>query len=81
MEWGSLAGMITALATVITALGGLIVSIRVLIPNFKQTKEVHKVVNQQKTDMERYQKALIDVLAAHGIDIPVDQSKLDTGEH
>lgn len=77
MEWGTIAGMLTAGATLLTAIGGLIVTIKVMIPNFKVNKSTHKIVNQQRTNMEQYQKALIKVLAAHDIEIPEDQSKLD----
>jgi hypothetical protein len=78
MELGTIAGAVTAIATMITAIGGLLVAIKVLIPNFKQTKEVHEIVNQQRTDMQKYMKVLENALSAHGIDIPVDQSKIDT---
>jgi hypothetical protein len=42
MEWGTIAGVLTAFATLLTAAGGLIVSIKVLIPNFKTNKETHR---------------------------------------
>ena len=74
MEWGTIAGMITAIATVLTALGGVMVSLTVLLPLLRQTKSVHRIVNQQKTDTDRYTRALKAVLEAHGIELPVDQS-------
>lgn len=74
MQWGTIAGMITAIATVLTALGGMVVSVTVLLPVLRQTRQVHKIVNQQKTDMERYRRALEAVLKAHDIELPVDQS-------
>jgi hypothetical protein len=75
VEWGSVVGSVTAFATMLTALGGFLVAIRVLIPTRKQIQAVHTIVNQQKTDMERYQRALVAALSEHGITIPVDQSK------
>jgi hypothetical protein len=70
----SITGIITAFATVITALGGLILAIAVLLPLLRETRNVHKIVNQQRTDMMRYQRALLALLKAHGIEPPVDQS-------
>ena len=89
------AGVITATATVITALGGLVLAFSVLIPILRNSKEakaaaieardtaaqassktdeVHKIVNQQRTDMIRYTEALIRTLRAAGIEVPIDQS-------
>lgn len=70
MEWGTIAGMITAGATLLTALGGLLLAIRVIMPT-------HKIVNQQRTDMVRFQTVLINTLKEHDIDVPQDQSTLD----
>jgi len=77
----SWAGVVTATATVITALGGLVLSISVLIPNLRASKravagvaEVHTIVNQQRTDAQRYQVALVEALRTAGIEVPVDQS-------
>lgn len=36
--------------------------------------DVHKIVNQQRTDMQRYQAVLLDALTKAGIEIPPDQS-------
>jgi hypothetical protein len=69
MQWGTVAGMVTAIATMVTAVGGIYLGRRV--------QEVHKIVNQQRTDMLQYQKALIAALTEKGITIPVDQSKLE----
>lgn len=69
MEWGSIAGVITAIATMITAIGGIYLGRRV--------QEVHKIVNQQRTDMRQYQKALINALIAAGVAVPEDQSELE----
>jgi flagellar motor component MotA len=70
MEVGTLAGVVTAVATLITAFGGLLLAIKVIMPT-------HKIVNQQRTDMLRFQTVLIRTLIAHGIDVPEDQSRLD----
>lgn len=69
MEWGTIAGMITAGATMVTAIGGIYLGHRV--------QTVHKIVNQQRTDMRRYTKALINALIAAGIPVPEDQSELE----
>lgn len=60
---------ITALATLVTAAGGVYLGYRV--------QSVHKIVNQQRTDMVQYQRALIFALKAAGIEVPVDQSTLE----
>ena len=70
MEVGTLAGVVTAVATLLTAIGGLLLAIKVIMPT-------HKIVNQQRTDMIRFQTVLIRTLIAHGIAVPEDQSKLD----
>jgi hypothetical protein len=70
MEIGTLAGVMTAVGTMITALGGLLLAVKVIMPT-------HKIVNQQRTDMLRFQTVLIRTLIAHGIAVPEDQSKLD----
>lgn len=81
MNPSSTAGVVTAIATVLTALGGVIAALALLIPilretraNGHQTREIHTIVNQQRTDSLNYQRALIRALADRGIDIPVDQS-------
>lgn len=86
MTDSTIAGTITALATVITALGGLVLAVSVLIPNLrlsrrveKEVKTVHTIVNQQRTDAQRYNIALAEVLRKHGIELPVDQSLPVTG--
>jgi hypothetical protein len=82
----SIAGVITAAATVITALGGLLLAFAVLLPILRNTKAtakqvgaVHTIVNQQRTDAQRYQIALTELLRKHGIEIPIDQSLPVTG--
>ena len=75
MTGSSVAGIITASSTVLIAIGGLITAFRLLLPVLRQTKEIHTIVNQQRTDILRYQSTLIKALRANGIDIPDDQSK------
>ncbi len=80
MPGSSVAGVITAFATLLTAVGGLIVALKVIIPQRRETASIHKIVNQQRTDMLRFQRALIETLQAHGIKVPVDQSAPLPGE-
>lgn len=75
------AGIITAVATVITALGGLILAFAVIIPILRRTKAVedkidgvHKIVNQQQTDLRNYIRALQRSIKDQGGSIPIDQS-------
>jgi hypothetical protein len=84
----TLAGVITATATVITALGGLALAIAVLLPALRASRaaeansaktiaevaKVHTIVNQQRTDAQRYQIALVTALQDAGIKVPADQS-------
>jgi hypothetical protein len=86
----TLAGVITATATVITALGGLALAIAVLVPALRAARaaeansaktvtevaKVHTIVNQQRTDAQRYQVALVEALQQAGIKVPTDQSLL-----
>jgi hypothetical protein len=83
----TLAGIITATATVITALGGLLMALTVLVPILRSSKrtetevgKVHTIVNQQRTDQERYNIALVELLKKHDIEVPVDQSKPVIGQ-
>lgn len=70
-------GAVGALITVVT---GAIVSLRKIENVRADLKEevqgVHKIVNQQRTDMLAYQKTLIDVLVSKGIHVPTDESLL-----
>ena len=74
MPPGSYSGIVTAIATVITALGGLILAFAVIIPILRNVKQVHTIVNQQQTDLKNYQAALIRALHDAGIKVPLDQS-------
>jgi hypothetical protein len=77
MPDSTLAGVISAVAGVITALSLLIASAAAYVKAKSLTEkvdEVHKIVNQQRTDMMRYQAALIKALKGAGVDVPDDQS-------
>lgn len=88
MQASSVAGIITAVATALIALGGVITAITVLIPILRGTRdnartidavhgqvaEVHTMVNQQRTDAMRYQERLVEALTAAGIPVPADSS-------
>jgi hypothetical protein len=75
-----LAGTITAIATLITAIGGLVLAFTVVIPLFKTAKSTHRIVNQQRTDMLNFQRALVRTLVEHGIKPPIDQSLSDESQ-
>lgn len=75
------AGVVTASATVLTALGGLVLAVSVLIPILRnsrktlvQVADVHTIVNQQRTDLLSYQQLLIRALSAAGVTVPEDAS-------
>jgi len=77
MQWGTIAGTITAVATLVTAIGGLLLALKVIMPSKRQVEEVHKIVNQQRTDMRRYITVLERAVTEGGLDMPEDQSRLD----
>ncbi len=62
--------LLTGIAALVTALAARRTSLRT------ETKvdEVHTMVNQQRTDAQNYQRALIKALQAAGVDVPDDQS-------
>lgn len=72
--------LLGATGALITVVAGAIVSLRKIENVRADLKEevqgVHKIVNQQRTDMLAYQKTLIDVLVAKGIHVPSDKSLL-----
>lgn len=75
------AGIITAIGTIFTAFGGLLIAVSVLVPTLRTAKRavavvetVHTIVNQQRTDAQRYNIALSQLLREHGITPPIDQS-------
>jgi hypothetical protein len=69
---GTVAGTITAIAGVFTGLGLLLTALSVLLPILRETKTIHKIVNQRQTDMLRYQAMLVRELRENGIPIPID---------
>ena len=73
---------------IITALTALVAAVGVVLVNLKTAKVVKDVtvvkddvshvkvlVNQQKTDSDKYQAELINTLQRAGVDIPDDQSQ------
>jgi hypothetical protein len=74
MASSSVAGIIAAVGTLITSVTLLAGAVPLLIKAIRDLRSVHQIVNQQRTDMQRYQRALVASLKEHGIDIPVDQS-------
>jgi len=73
----TITGIITAFASALTAFGLVVTA----LAGYRRSKtvegkvdQVHKIVNQQRTDMGNYQRALIRALVQHGIDVPADQS-------
>jgi hypothetical protein len=70
MSAGEIALLATAAAAVITAVGGLLVAIKTA----RGVGQVHTMVNQQRTDMMRYQADLIAAVRAAGGVVPADQS-------
>lgn len=72
---------------IIGAVGGLITVVTAAIVNLRRidsvkvelkedVQAVHKIVNQQRTDMLAYQKTLTDLLIEKGIHVPTDKSVL-----
>jgi hypothetical protein len=77
MPQSTLAGVITASATVLTAIALVITAIAGLIRSRRvehKVDAVHTIVNQQRTDAQNYQRALIAALDRAGVEVPVDQS-------
>jgi hypothetical protein len=76
----SWAAIITAGASLITAFGGLVLAFTVLIPLLKTSKDTHKIVNQQRTDMMSYNRALLRALKNANVEVPQDQSLPEDGK-
>jgi hypothetical protein len=68
------AGIVGAFAGLIGASATLIVAFTVLLPMLRQVKQVHTIVNQQRTDQQNYNRALVNALVKAGIEVPEDQS-------
>jgi ABC-type uncharacterized transport system YnjBCD ATPase subunit len=78
MNAGDVVTIMGAAGVLITAIAGAIVTLR-RVQDVKETLQtdvqaVHKIVNQQRTDMLAYQKVLVDALSARGIHVPTDES-------
>ena len=73
----SVTGILTAAGSLLTGVAVLITAWRLLLPLLRSTREVHVMVNQQRTDMQRYQRALVAALQAAGVDVPADQAAGD----
>jgi hypothetical protein len=58
--------IITAAMLVVTSVTGVVVAFRVNV--------VHKIVNQEKTNRDNFNRALIRALEDKGIPVPIDQS-------
>jgi len=71
MDGVGIALIITAVATLITAIAGAVVILR------RDVRAVHKIVNQQRTDMLAYQARLIKALRREGLSVPEDESLKD----
>lgn len=75
----TITGVITAFGTLLTATALVITALAALNRSRRTEKKidaVHKIVNQQRTDMQRYQAALVAALKKAGVEVPVDQSIL-----
>ena len=73
----TVANVVTAVAAMVTAIGVVLTAFTVFVPMLKQVKDVHTIVNQQRTDDLQYRKALIKALKEAGIDVPENQSELE----
>jgi hypothetical protein len=81
------AAIITAIATVITALGGALLAVQQYRTRqaaeraeaaaalaAAKADEVHTMVNQQRTDAQRYTATRVAAMRLAGIEVPEDQS-------
>jgi hypothetical protein len=71
---GAVAGLVTALALVLAALPALIKTLNKIKDVEEKVDGVHVLVNQQHTDAQNYQRALIAALKEAGVKVPDDQS-------
>jgi hypothetical protein len=70
----SIASVFTAMAILVGAIGGIIPLLKKINGVADKLTIVHTIVNQQHTDMLRYQVALTDALTSAGVSVPSDQS-------
>lgn len=80
MSAADAAAVVSAVAACITAVGGVIVTLFIFIPSLRTARRTHEIVNQQRTDLVNYSRALTRTLREHGIDVPVDQSLPPDGD-
>ena len=73
-EWSAAAPIISALATLVIALG-IPLSVRRILKMERTLQEIVAIVRQQAIDAERYSLSLQATLKRHGIEVPVDQSQ------
>ena len=77
MDAAGIAAVTAATAALITAVGGVALTIparRSAAKAVESIAEVHTMVNSQRTDMQRYTAALVDALTRAGVPVPADQS-------
>lgn len=80
MTQPSWAGVVTAFSSVLTAIALVITAFAGYVKAKQlggKVDSVHKIVNQQHTDLLRYQKALVKALNVAGVEVPDDQSEED----
>jgi hypothetical protein len=74
----SISGIITAASTFVGALTGLLIVLLRVLPLLRSTdqgvQDVHKIVNQQRTDAANYSNLLAERLRESGIEVPGDIS-------
>jgi hypothetical protein len=66
--------MVNAWANVITAVGVVLGALPLLIFTLRTARSTHRIVNQEKTDRDQFNRDLIAALRAHGVEVPIDQS-------
>lgn len=69
MNLGDISNIITALAGLVIAVGGLVAAIKIT----RKVDAVHVQLNSAKDASDRYQQDLRDALEQAGVKIPVDQ--------
>lgn len=78
MSVADIVTILGALGALVTVIAAAYVSIRKIDTVKTELKEdvqaVHKIVNQQRTDMLAYQSKLVDALNAAGITVPHDEA-------
>ena len=73
----SAAEIITSVATLVTAIGGVILLLRKVKSLEEKQDQVHVLVNSNHKSMLRREQVLITALQRAGIDIPPDDSLED----